>query len=142
MGVYYIIVNDIKKEFIDPTCFDENCKFSGLFQGVHGSSLARMLIDTKRPVIYSFGYWACDSIRVVGDNTENDAYYQIVNEYNNISYHALAIEFENCTENVRSNILLKAKNNREILRGLFEANNVLKFTNLKYYLDKLANSDT
>ena len=137
MGVYYIIVSDTKKEYIDPTCFDENCKFSGLFQGLHGSAFARMLIDTKSPVKYSFGYWACDCIRVVGDNTDDDAYYKIVNEYKNISYYNLAMELENSTEYVREKILSKAKNDKEILKGLFQANQALKLNNLKYSLNKL-----
>lgn len=139
MGVYYIIVNDTKKEYMDPDDFDENFKLSGIFQGIHGSAIAKMLCFTNKPSPYSYGYWAGDSIRVLGDGTTFNEHEMVVSNYKNISFYALALEFEN-DSTIRDEILKRASQHDEILQGLIEVNSQIKLTNLNHTLLKRIDS--
>ena len=142
MGVYYIVVNDTKKEYVDPADFDENFKLGGIFQGIHGSAIAKMLCNTESPKKYSFGYWAGDSIRVLSDDAPNDEHGIIINKYTNVSFYALAYEFEQSTKPIRDQIIEKAQKCGDIYQGLAEVNSKVKLTNLNYSLGKLNASNT
>lgn len=141
MGVYYIIVNDTKREFIDPADFDENFKLSGIFQGVHGSAVAKMLCSSSRIVQYSFGYWSGDSIRVLGDNAPNDEYGAVIENYSNISFYALAYEFEESTKPIRDQIIERIKKSEELYQHLVEVNSNVKLANFNYSMNKLKDRD-
>ena len=142
MGVYYIVVNDTKKEYIDPGDFGENFKLSGIFQGVHGSAIAKMLCSTNTPIEYSYGHWAGDSIRVIGDNAPEDEHGIVVTEYNNISFYALALEFEDSAKGVRDEIIKRASGSVRIFKGLVKVTSQLKLKNLNHSLGKLHSGNT
>ena len=141
MGVYYIVVNDSKKEYVDAFYFGENIKLGGLLQGLHGSGVAQLLVHPPTEQMYSSGYWAGDSIRAVGDNHESE-YEVIKNEYRDISFYILANVFENSTKETRDKIINISRGNKEILKGLHTVNNEYKYTNLNYSLNKLSENKT
>jgi len=125
MGVYYIIVNDTKKEYIDPADFNENFKLSGIFQGVHGSAIAKLLCSTQSPTTYSYGYWSGDSIRILGDNTQDAEHSAIMGAYKNIGFYALAYEFEESAKHIRDKIMEKAASCTELRQGLDRVNPIV-----------------
>ena len=57
MGVYYIVVNDTKKEYVDPADFDENFKLGGelirhpLLRPLKYSSLSNPLALSSRILV-------------------------------------------------------------------------------------------
>lgn len=84
MGQYYVIVNLSKREYIDPSAFNESVKLRGFG---HGSktmfALAALLrlTNTSRPV----GRWARDKIVIIGDYDKSGLYRKAIDEYKNIS---------------------------------------------------------
>ncbi len=140
MGVYYIIVNDSKKEYVDPFDFEDNFKLSGTFSGLHGYGVTEMLVHPVSDRKYGFGYWCGDSIRVLGDDKE-DEMENIEKTYKNISHFVLANVFENCHA-YRDEILRRASENPKILNGLKSANEQFNYVNLKYGLTRLNEQKT
>ena len=138
MGVYYIVVNDSKKEYIDPDDFDEHFKIDGIFQGIHGNAIAKLLIDTQKPTIYSYGWWAKDKIRVLGDDALHDEHGKICSEYKNISHYVLANEFENSIGKTREQIKEKLQIREDILIKVRQVNAESKYVNLNYMLERLS----
>ncbi|MEO0471616.1 MAG: hypothetical protein AAF206_18445 [Bacteroidota bacterium] len=94
MGVYYIIVNDSKGEFIDPFDFNEDVKLAGLLGGVHGSAVRDLLVFTDSiPKDRQLGRWSGDKIRIHGDHFGPERA-EIFQNYQNISFELMAYLYE------------------------------------------------
>ena len=140
MGVYYIIVNDSKKEYIDPFDFDDSVVLSGVFTGVHNIGIAELLVHPSTTKAYEIGYWSGDNIRVLGDNQKSESEL-VARTYKNISFYVLASVFESHSA-FREEIIERAKKHEEILQGLTAANQERNLVNLNYSLSKLDEGNT
>ena len=140
MGVYYIVVNDSKKEYLDPFDFDDHIKRSGVLKGLHGECTAELLLYPPSEQKYDAGYWCGDSIRILGDIYEEENE-KVLNEYSNIGYPVLARSFE-YGQVSREEVVSRAENNASIFQGLIKENEKYKYVNLNYSLGKLNESKT
>lgn len=48
VGQYFKIVNPAKRQYIDPSSFNENPKASGLLYGYHALAVALLVVTPKR----------------------------------------------------------------------------------------------
>ena len=136
MGVYYLVVNDTKKEYVDPFYFDDNIKLGGLMQGLHGPGVVELMVYPSTREKYKMGYWAGDQIRMLGDNHEEENE-SIQSQYLDISFYVLANIFENSIKEQRNEIINRAIDSPEILAGLIKVNSEIKYLNLNYSLNKI-----
>ena len=136
MGVYYLVVNDTKKEYVDPFCFGDNIKLGGLMQGLHGQGIVELMVYPPNKERFKMGYWAGDKIRMLGDNhdEENEL---VQSQYLNISFYVLANVFENSFKEQRKEIINRAIASPEVLNGLLEVNSEFKYINLNHSLNQL-----
>ena len=141
MGVYYIVVNDTKKEFVDPYCFGDNIKLGGVFQGFHGHGIAKLLAYPSSSNKYNFGYWSGDSIRVLGDNNEEESQ-KVHSNYKDISFYVLANVYEDSVKEDREKIIQTALQDKIILAGLIKVNREMRCINLNHRLNKLNENET
>ncbi len=115
MGEYFLIVNPVKRQYINASRFGENIKRSGLFQGLHGVAVALLLCDTKYPVHPLEGSWLGDPIIVTGDGSEpntaliqtstegepeRNLYETAFEEFEDISQHAIVMVCEDRSERI------------------------------------------
>ncbi|GEM_PF-2243153 len=86
MGVYFLVVNPAKKQYLDAGRFGENSKQSGIFSGIHAKAVGLLLYDTKKQLSLTHqlvGAWVGDSVIVAGDNAHpNPVGIQTINEEN------------------------------------------------------------
>lgn len=66
MGEYFLVVNPVKKQYLNARRFGENVKRSGILNGKHAMALGLLLCDSKgeHPL---FGSWVGDPVMVAGD---------------------------------------------------------------------------
>jgi hypothetical protein len=102
VGVYYLIVNPAKREYIDPTRFGEGVKFVNLLGGGHCTLALKFLIADS-----CAGWWVGSPVILAADDTgppnpsglitttpsspARNLYFQAREEFIDISYRALAL---------------------------------------------------
>ena len=110
MGQYFIFVNPIKRQFLDPGKFDEGVKYYSVLYGYHAYAIA-LLVCNLTEVDHSYGQlagsWCGDPVIVAGDdegeadaygiktstleNPERNLYWRASEEFDDISYRAVAM---------------------------------------------------
>lgn len=102
MGVYYLVVNPLKREYLDPRRFGSGTKFGNLFAGDPCSdALKRLIADDQE------GWWVGDPVVLAADDSgvpnrgglltttasepARNLYSQARQEFTDISYRALAM---------------------------------------------------
>lgn len=120
MGIYYIIVNDTKREYIDPFYFGDSIRRTGLFKGAHGNGVAQLLIQVEDVPIakYQMGYWAGDQLRLVGDNFDEE-HALIKAEYTNISFYIVANVYEQADADTQHKLLQFIRQNKHYLSQIW-----------------------
>ena len=102
MGVYYLIVNPAKRQYLDPCRFGEGIKFHNLLGGGHSTLALKYLITEDRA-----GWWVGDPVILAADDTgrpnpgglitttlekpDRNLYFQAREEFADISYRAIAL---------------------------------------------------
>jgi hypothetical protein len=108
VGAYHLVVNPVKRQYLDPFRFSEAIKFSGVLQGGHCILALKLLIaDCFQPEGTAFrGAWLGDPVVLASDETGvpnaggivtmtpahplRNLYFRAEEEFTNISYRALA----------------------------------------------------
>jgi hypothetical protein len=69
MGQYFIVVNPVKKQYIDAGRFGENIKRSGILVGEHAAAVGLLLCDAEHPSNTHplVGSWVGDPVIITGD---------------------------------------------------------------------------
>jgi hypothetical protein len=150
MGQYFKIVNPIKRQHIDASRFGENVKASGIFYGYHTAAVAFLLCNIEqvrdeweRPIyegVELAGSWCGDPVYVVGDdqgkadefgiktsseqNPERNLYFMAHEEYEDISYKAIAL-ICNVHEEIAADMVKRAVNGYSPDRDLVDLGNVV-----------------
>jgi hypothetical protein len=102
MGVYYLLVNPAKREYLDPDRFGEGIKFGALLNGGHCALALKYLISDD-----CVGWWVGDPVILAADDTGppnpgglitataekpgRNLYFQAREEFVDISYRAFAL---------------------------------------------------
>lgn len=72
MGVYYVLVNVDRGEYLDASPFGEDIKAGGLFRGLHGVAFGRLVCDvTEVPLLNRsrrVGSWCGSRVIAAGDD--------------------------------------------------------------------------
>jgi hypothetical protein len=73
VGAYFLVVNPVKRQFLDPDRFGESSKFSTVLRGGYCIQALKLLIaDCFRQESNSFrGAWLCDPVILASDDTGN-----------------------------------------------------------------------
>jgi hypothetical protein len=110
MSQYFLIVNPVKRQYIDASRFDERTKASGFMRGYHATAVA-LLVCQSIEVGHRYGplagSWYADPIIAAGDdhgqpdqygfatststNPDRNLYQLARDEFEDISYQAIAM---------------------------------------------------
>jgi hypothetical protein len=109
MGQYFIVVNPVKREYVDPSDFGVNNKVSGLMQGLPALAVGLLICDglPDPGPTGLIGSWVGDPVIAAGDdygrpnaggvqtataeNPERNLYQAAKAEYANITLRAIAM---------------------------------------------------
>lgn len=124
MGNSFLVVNPVRREYLDPWCFGDNPKTGGYMQGVHPVAFALLV----GPAVLSSstgleGTWNGHKLVVATDAAsanqegfvtgtpdfpDRNLYRMVLDEFMDLSYSALAMVCERSTE-IRDTLARRAK---------------------------------
>jgi hypothetical protein len=158
MGEYFLVVNPVKRQFLDAIRFGESIKRGGLLQGKHGIAVALLLLDTHQDLRNSsslVGSWMGDPIIITGDSAvphtallqtatveqpERNLYAMALEEFEDISHRAIVMVCEDSKERI-DDFVNRAKEQSSLLVELGDIVFHLKYQPLKYALTRLLGID-
>lgn len=156
MGEYYLVVNPVKRQYLDAARFHESIRRHGLLQGLHGIAVALLLLDTRwdfpPPLV---GSWLGDPIVVTGDSAapqttllqtatteqpDRNLYGMAIETFEDISHQAIIMVCEERTERI-DDFVLRAKEQSGLLVELGDIVFYLKYHPLEQALIRLLGPD-
>ena len=75
MGAVYLIVNPVKRQYLNPIAFGETDRYSGFLHGYHALAIARLVCDHGRDYVSDgvAGSWSSDHVLKATDAEAPDA---------------------------------------------------------------------
>jgi len=112
MSQNYIIINEDKKEYLNPHIFDDSAVFEGFGYGRDATLTGLTFLITNRHENGRgggdwgiegdlMGHWSRDRIRIIGDEQSKDLFNKVLKEWADISSDILLILIQNSYIRVR-----------------------------------------
>jgi len=158
MGEYFLVVNPLKRQYLDAIRFGESIKRGGLLQGKHGIAVALLLLDRHqdhRTPSSLVGSWVGDPIIITGDSAvphttllqtatdeqpDRNLYIMALEEFEDISHKAIVMVCEDSKERI-DDFVKKAREQSSLLVELGDIVLYLKYQPLEHALKHLFGPD-